>query len=100
MENKKKTCKICSVPIDSETDQDLEFCKKCYEDKKSRKNIKRVHQVLQEEAMKEEGEQKIKDENLRTLEKTEEEEMALVEKNLGEGSGTLEDDLQGEEEEE
>jgi len=89
---KKKDCIECGAPLkDWQVRQDYDLCLECYNEKRGKKD-KSVH-----EALKEEGQQEIKDEKKRKeLEKIQEEE-ELADQRLGD-SGHLEDDLQGEEE--
>ena len=96
---KKKDCKECGSPLkDWQVKQDYDLCLECYNERKQKED-RSVHETLQEEAIKEEGEKEIKDENETKKIKLEEEEIVFVEKQLGEKGGHLEDDLQGEEEE-
>lgn len=94
---KKKDCKECGAPLkDWQIKQDYDLCLECYNERK-KKGDTPIREVLAEEAIKEEGEQEIKDEKERKESLEQKEEEALVEQNLGERSGHLEDDLQGEE---
>ena len=95
---KKKDWKECGAPLKEwQIKRDYDLCLDCHNEKKS-KEFKTVRELLHEKAIQEEGEEKIKDDKKKKEIKEETEEEALVEQNLGESSGHLEDYLQGEEE--
>jgi hypothetical protein len=88
----KKDCKECGAPLkDWQVKQGYDLCLECYKSKR-----KTSHEILKEDAMKEENEEKINDESER--EDVEEEE-EVEEVDLGEDNEHLEDEDQGEEEE-
>lgn len=93
----KRDCKECGVPLkDWQVKQGYDMCLECFNEKKS------SHEALKEEALEEESQQDAENEEEEDTE-TEKEVDAGVEEideeDLGYGSGHLEDDLEGEEEE-
>ena len=93
----KRDCKECGVPLkDWQVKQGYDLCLDCYKEKKS------SHNMLKEKALEEESQEDAENEEEEDTETEEEVDKGVEEideKDLGYGSGHLEDDLQGEEEE-
>lgn len=95
---KKKDCKECGVSLkDWQAKQDYDLCLECYREKKNRPS---AHEILTEKALEEEAQKITEDDSERHTEIEKEIDKGVEEideKDLGYGSGHLEDDLQGEE---
>ena len=93
----KKDCKECGVPLkDWQVKGGYDLCLECYNSKR-----KTAHERLKEEAIEEESEEDAQDESERETETEKEFDKGNEEmdsEDLGYGSGHLEDELQGEEE--
>ncbi|MBN2202815.1 MAG: hypothetical protein JW700_01320 [Candidatus Aenigmarchaeota archaeon] len=98
----KKDCKECGVPLkDWQAKQDYDLCLECYNEKQIEKK-KSTHEVLGEMASEEENEKMLEDESERDTQTEDEVDKGVEEiddEDLGYGSGHLEEDLQGEEDE-
>ena len=93
----KRDCKECGVPLkDWQVKQNYNLCLECYNEKR-----RSSHDILKEKALEEESQKNAQDDSERhteTEEKVDKGVEEIDEKDLGYGSGHLEDDLQGEEE--
>lgn len=94
----KRDCKECGVPLkDWQVKEGYDLCLDCY--KESRKSS---HEILKEKALEEESQEDAEneeEEDTETEEEVDEGVKEIDDEDLGYGSGHLEDDLQGEEEE-
>jgi DNA-directed RNA polymerase subunit M/transcription elongation factor TFIIS len=96
---KKKDCKECGAPLkDWQVKEDYDLCLECYREKR-----KTSHELLKERAVEEKTEKVFDDEFEEEVTETEKEVDKGVEeiddKDLGYGTGHLEDEVEGEEEE-
>lgn len=93
----KKDCKECGAPLkDWQIRGGYDLCLECYREKR-----KSSHEILKEKALEEESQEDAENEDERETETEEEFDEGIEEiddEDLGYGSGHLEDDLQGEEE--
>ena len=94
----KKDCKECGAPLkDWQVKEGYDLCLECYNEKR-----KSSHELLKEKAVEEETEKVFDDEFEEEVTETEKEVDKGVEeideKDLGYGTGHLEDEVEGEEE--
>jgi len=95
----KKDCKECGIPLkDWQVKQGYDLCLKCYNSKRTGKSS---HEILKEKAVEEESKKNLNDESERDTDTEKEVDVGVKEiesEDLGHGSGHLEDEEQGEEE--